>query len=497
MRILKPFLILFLLVAFYPISAQNCNSYLMGLREDISVAKLCPEDMLDDLQKLRDALDKIHPDLYHYITKEQLDSAYRKAIKKVSNEMTAYEFSKTVASFLASIKDSHTNYNPQSLLFIGPKNKGTIPFFLIKVDGKYYLESLYNDQGMKGKEILAFNDFTVQEIFEESLAFSLLEGSAYSAQQEIATKGMALTFSQMSNFNVSDFVRIKYVSGEDTLLTSVKATSKMNLFLYKGPIMEKSVSYFFDGENKGVLKITSFQPKTISFYKKEVANFFQEVTKRNCSEIVIDLRDNQGGYVKAQEYLMSYLNFNKKQYVVQHVYKRSYFDPFVKLPYFKRKRFMHRAKREYPYGILSQEYDFMRSDLGSVAKIPYSEVPQNEFGLKFNGKCTLVTNGLSMSASVLFASWFRNVKRGEIIGSPCLGPMSGTFGTSVSLNLPSTGLPIMISTVKFNPQYANEAEFEPILPDKLLEYSTKDVLVGRDPVWNYLNIRKDENQSLK
>jgi C-terminal processing protease CtpA/Prc len=301
----------------------------------------------------------------------------------------------------------------------------------------------------------------------------------------------------MSDFRTTDFVRIKYVSDEDTLLTSVKATSKMNLFLYKGPIMEKSVSYFFDGENKGVLKITSFQPKTISFYKKEVANFFQEVTKRNCSEIVIDLRDNQGGYVKAQEYLMSYLNFNKKQYVVQHVYKRSYFDPFVKLPYFKRKRFMHRAKREYPYGILSQEYDFMRSDLGSVAKIPYSDVPQNEFGLTFNGKCTLVTNGLSMSASVLFASWFRNVKRGEIIGSPCLGPMSGTFGTSVSLNLPSTGLPIMISTVKFNPQYANEAEFEPILPDKLLEYSVKDILLSRDPIWNYLNIRRDENQSLK
>jgi hypothetical protein len=497
MRILKTILLLFLLVTFNRISAQNCNSYLMGLREDISVAKLCPEDMLDDLQKLRDALDKIHPDMYYYTTKEQFDSAYRTAIKKVSNEMTAYEFSKTIASFLTSIKDSHTNFSPQSLLFIGRKNKGTLPFFLTKIDDKFYLESLYNNQNLKGKEILEFNNFSIQDVFKESLAFSLIEGSAYSAKEEIATKGMALTFSQMSDFNVSDFVRIKYVSGEDTLLTSVKATNKMNLFLYKGPIMEKSVSYFFDGENKGVLKIASFQPKTISFYKKEVANFFKEVSKRNCSEIVIDLRDNQGGYVKAQEYLISYLNFKKKQYTVQHVYKRSNFDPFVKMPFFKRKRFMHRAKREYPYGILSQEYDFMRSDLGSVAKITYSDVPQNEFGQTYNGKCTLVTNGLSMSASVLFASWFRNANRGEIIGSPCLGPMSGTFGTSVSLNLPSTGLPIMISTVKFNPQYANEAEFEPILPDKLLEYSTKDVLVGRDPVWNYLNIRKDENQSLK
>jgi C-terminal processing protease CtpA/Prc len=139
----------------------------------------------------------------------------------------------------------------------------------------------------------------------------------------------------------------------------------------------------------------------------------------------------------------------------------------------------------------------MRSDLGEVSKISYSDVPQNEFGQTYNGKCTLVTNGLSMSASVLFASWFRNANRGEIIGSPCLGPMSGTFGTSVSLNLPATGLPVMISTVKFNPQNIKGTQMEPIIPDKLLEYSTKDVLLGRDPVWNYLNIRKDENQSLK
>ncbi len=497
MHFLKAFLLLFLLVIFNRINAQNCNSYLMGLREDLSIAKLCPEEMLNDLQKLREALDKIHPELNHYISKEQLDSAYRIAIKMVSHEMTAYEFSKTISSFLNTIKDSHTNFNLQSLLFVGPKNKGTLPFFLIKIDDKFYLESLYNNQYLKRKEVLEFNNLSVQDIFKESLAFSLIEGTAYSAQEEIATKGMALTFSLMSNFKVSDFVRIKFVSGDDTLNTSIKATNKMNLFLYKGPIMEKSVSYFFDGENKGVLKITSFQPRTIAFYKKEVAKFFQEVSKRNCSEIVIDLRDNQGGYVKAQEYLISYLNYNKKQYIVQHVYKRSDFDPFVKMSFFKRKRFIHRAKREYPNGILSQEYDFMRSDLGKVSKISYSYVPQNEFGKTYHGKCTLVTNGLSMSASVLFASWFRNANRGEIIGSPCLGPMSGTFGTSVSINLPATGLPVMISTVKFNPEYAKELDFEPVFPDKLLKYSTNDIQQGLDPVWNYLNIRKDENQSLK
>lgn len=497
MYLIKSIFLFLILILSVRLGAQNCNSYIMGIREDISIAKLCPEDMLFDLQKLREALNEIHPDLNYYLSEEQLDSAYRIAIEEVSNDLTAYEFSRAIATFLSTLKDSHTNYNPQSLLFLGPKDKGTLPFFLIKIGNKFYLESLYNDYMLKGKEILQFNNYTVQDIFTESKAFSLIEGSAFSAQEEIATKGMALTFSQMCYFKVSEFIKITYVSGEDTLTRSVKATNKMNLYLYKDPIIEKSVSYFFDQENKGVLKILSFQPKTVGIFKKEVSNFFNEAEKRNCSEIIIDLRDNQGGYVKAQEYLISFLNFKMKNFDIQHVYKRSNFDPFVKMSYFKKTRFKRKAKREYPYGILSEEYNFMISELGSVHKISYRELPKNEDNQIFKGKCTLVMNGLSMSASVLFAGWFRNSERGEIIGWPCLGSMSGTFGSSVTINLPTTRLPVMISTAKFNPQHTKEADLQPIIPDKLIEYSVDDILLNRDPVWDYLNIRKENYHSMK
>jgi hypothetical protein len=490
MHLAKFLLIISFLFTRVVFHAQNCNSYIMGMREEVSKSKLCPEEMLDDLHKLRDALDKIQPDLYHYITKEQLDSAYRVATRKVSNDLTAYEFSKTIALFLSSIKDSHTNFNPQNLLFLGPKDKGTLPFFLIRVGDKFYVESIYNDDRLKGKEIIQFNDFKVEEIFNESKAFSLIEGSAYSAQEEIATKGMALTFSLLSSFKASDFVTIKYVFGNDTLTTKVKATNKMNLYLFKDPLFEKSVSFFFDQENRGILKILTFQPKTIGFYKKEVSRFFNEAIERNCNEIIIDLRDNQGGYVQAQEYLISFLNSSKKPYTVQHIYKRSNFDPFFKMSFLKKARFKIKAKREYPLGIHSEEYDFMRSELGSIRKITYNNIPQNECNQTYKGQCTLLMNGLSMSASVLFAGWFRNAERGEIIGKPCLGPMSGTFGTSVTLNLPGTGLPVIISTVKFNPQHSKEKQLEPIIPDQLIDYTIEDVLLNRDPVWKKLNIIK-------
>jgi len=449
----KIFCFTILLVVSYGIVAQNCTSYLPGIRTDLTAIKLCPEVMLEDLQKLRESLDKIHPDLYHYVTKEQLDSAYRVTVRKVSNELTAYEFSRTLALFLSTIKDSHTNYNAQSSLFLGPKDKGTLPFFLIKIQDKFYLESIYNDQSLNGKEILQLNDYTVQDIFNESKNFSIIEGSAYAAQDEIATKGMALTFSQLNYFKASDSIMIKYVSDGDTLIKKLKATNKMNLYFFNGPLIKKSVTYFFDQENKGILKILSFQPKTMRFFKKEVAKFFDEVEKRNCNEIIIDLRDNQGGYVKAQEYLISFLNFKRKPTSIQHVYKRSNLDPFVKMPYFKKMKFIKMAKREYPSGIHNKEYDFMMSE--------------------------------------------RNEERGRIIGSPCLGSMSGTFGSSVSIVLPGTGLPVVISTIKFNPTYAQKVEIYPIFPDKLIEYTVNDVLQGQDPVWNYLNIQTENDQSLK
>jgi hypothetical protein len=153
---------------------------------------------------------------------------------------------------------------------------------------------------------------------------------------------------------------------------------------------------------------------------------------------------------------------------------------------------MRVAKRTYPIGIHSKEYDFIKSEIGTISKINYSENPENEYNQTYNGKCTLILNGLSMSASVLFAGWFKNADRGQIVGSPCLGSMIGSFGSNVNLNLQRTGLPVMISTIKFNPMFSKENKDQPIILDQNIQYSVKDIIKSRDPVWEYLKIKKDE-----
>jgi C-terminal processing protease CtpA/Prc len=251
---------------------------------------------------------------------------------------------------------------------------------------------------------------------------------------------------------------------------------------------EKPVNYFFDNQNRGLLSVTSFEPKSIKFFKREIDNFFKEVDLRNCNDVFVDLRDNHGGYVRAQEYLLSYLNYKKLNHEIEYVYKRSDYDRFSLMPFYQKWQFRHRAKKVYPNGVLSKEFDFFKSENGNVKKIIYDYLPKNDLNKTYSGKCTLLMNGFSMSASVLFAGWFKSSERGEIIGSPCLGTLSGTFGNSAQIRLSETGLPIMIATLKFNPQHSKNIKLQAIQPDKNISYSVEDIKLRRDPVFQFLKI---------
>ena len=89
----------FTLIAFIfnlVVFAQSCNNYIHPGKVKLTKDLLCPEVMIKDLQELKEKLDEIHPDLYVYSSKQQLDSADRASIIKVSNEMTVFDFARVI-----------------------------------------------------------------------------------------------------------------------------------------------------------------------------------------------------------------------------------------------------------------------------------------------------------------------------------------------------------------------------------------------------------------
>ena len=479
-------ILFFTIIKFFLISAQTCSEFPNIAKSIKENTKICPEAMVNDLVQLHGFIQEIHPNPFLYITDSVYYQSYKKALSEASSEKTVLEFAEIVANYVHGIKDSHTNFNPRDLLFQSNRNKAVIPFYLKEIGGKYYLEKIYLESLPIGCEILRVNDFKTDSLYRLSKQFCFKEGDAIVPQTEIASKITGVVFNL---FNSKPLISFKYVSLEgDTLSKICPSITVKKMMRLKSWYDSEELTYYFDKNNIAVLSIKSFETRNLSKYKKQVDLFFNEVERRKCKSIVIDLRDNRGGLILAKEYLISYLNKAKMNQQMNYIYKRSKFDRFSLLPFYQRWQFQKRARLVYPKGIISKEYDFFQSPLGTVKTILYDYLPKNQLNKVYDGECTLAINGFSMSASVLFASWFRDNERGKIVGTPCMGSISGTFGNSATIRLNNSQFPIMISTLKFTPMKYDKIQLEPIQPDVLIQKNVSNLIQKIDPILNYLGV---------
>jgi len=265
-----------------------------------------------------------------------------------------------------------------------------------------------------------------------------------------------------------------WFDGKDSIsevVRSPKISKTQQGELFKGEPIEIS---FERKEGAGILKIASFSPRNIKGFKKKLDQIFKEVTEKPVDKLIIDLRNNTGGYIVLQEYLMSFLVPKNTVYSADYVYKRSPFDRFSQLSKLERKRFVRAAKRFYPNGAISRELDFYNKPFGSLDTVTNNPVLKNKQGLTYWGPCDLLVNELSMSASANFTAWFTERQRGEVIGSPVSGTNGGTFANPYTFYLTNTGLPVSVSTMKINLLSEGQKE-SPLLPNHRIVPSIEEL----------------------
>jgi len=444
--------------------------------------------MVNDLVFLHESIQDIHPKPNLYVTDSMYLNAYKQALKLAATEKTILEFAEIVADFINVIKDSHTNFNPRDVLYSSYRNKEIVPFYLKEINGKYFIDKILFNSLPKGVEILEINSFSSDSLYNLSKKYCFMEGDAFEPRNEIASKMAGIIFNL---YNSTTPITFTYVSlSGDTLTKECKATTVKKFRKSKQWYEAEDLEFFIDKNNNALLTIKSFEPKNLAIYKRQIDSYFKEIESKNCTNLIVDLRDNRGGLILAQEYLISYLNFKKANQQMDYIYKRSKYDRFSILPFYQKWQFQSRARKVYPRGIISKEYDFFLSPLGTEKTIVYDYLPKNQLNKVYSGECTLLMNGFSMSAAAMFASWFRDNDRGKIMGSPCMGPMSGTFGNSASIRLPNSQFPVMISTLKFTPKSIKQIQLEPIHPDVLIDKKVEDLINNTDPILKFLGVIK-------
>ncbi len=437
--------------------------------------------MFKDLVQLKKTILKTHPDPFFNCSDSVFQHAYDEAVRLVQKPKTVLEFAQIVSRFTRVLGDSHTALNPRELLRLSRRDRKIAPFHLKEIGGKFYLSKILNDDIPLGVEVLTFDKKSVKDLYLLTETLAPSEGTANSARKELIEVMMGLVFN-LFNETPTRPINITYASSGDTI---TKVVSSINLRTYFGrnSWYEKDDLEFRIDDSLAYLGLKSFESRRERKYKRGINSFFRKVKRQGIQHVVMDVRGNRGGYVLLLEHVLSYLNTKGQTFDLNYLYKRSELDRFETLSRLKKIDFVKKALRVYPQGMISKEYDFYNSAMGSMSSILYQKQLKNTEDITYTGKCTLLTNGLSMSASVLLASWFKNHDRGEIIGTPCFGTMQGTHGNAARIVLENSRIPMTISTLKLS---SIDHDLTEITPSNIIQYTVDDLVLMRDPFIEYL-----------
>jgi C-terminal processing protease CtpA/Prc len=477
--------------AFLVSSGQSKPETYDQLRNHIFTQKELQEDFI----YLRKALEETHPGLYRYTTQGQMtrrmDSLYRSL-----TDMKFHDYYLKIASFIASIRCAHSTTQPAGDWFAKIPSYTLFPFTAILIKEKIYLYANLSDNvAIKpGFELVSINGNRADSV--RNFIFNHLSSDGYIESLKRITLGgnrFMLFYNMFIGQPDSFAIVCKDLQEKEVSLTlpavpasivQKKYTSNpanKQLIKINAPRMKKlRKSWRLElkkDHNAAVLTIHRFDGgKTGDEAKKKMKDFMDEsiktISKNNISNLIIDLRDNSGGWDNQGQELFTYL-IDKPLRYYQRFHMVTDSSEFLKLSSVSKEELANIKN------ILVKEQDgtyTVKEEYNSTLALQHPK-PN-----RFTGKVYFLIDGATGSAAAEFTAVAHSNKLGTFIGDETGGNYSGgNGGEFITLYLPNTkikvGLPLMY--------YENAVE-KPLqeghgtIPDHYVPYTITDILKGRD-----------------
>ena len=450
------------------------------------------EKLLQDLDTLYKTILQSHPKPGGFLDLDSFHHVYDSLSSTITDSLSDIEFSIKVAELIGSMGDSHTSLDyTQFVQWSFKKNKYVVPFSAFSEQGKIYLHHDWEDKIPGGSEIVSVNGIAVRDIWNTALIFSCREGDSPDAQLRIADAILPSLTSLLANADsINSFQVISSITGELDmhLLPGLnekvyKTRKKERLKLPQNKVLDFQIN---DSSTVATLRIGTFAPANIKAYQKFIRKSFREIHRTGCDSLILDLRGNGGGSSNQVEYLYSFLDtsgYNTPANVIS-----------VKSPLaLKRVRPMTKKVSLFVLRNFFKKNEDIQGFLKMV-DLPMGALDTSYFKVRrkqaekdvFMGSCVLLINGLTASAGVDFTNAFQLRNRGLIVGEPCLGPTSGTWGNPAYFVLPNSRVKLTISTIRYN--YDNSFRYEKaaLQPDIRILPSCTMALEKKDECLEYL-----------
>jgi C-terminal processing protease CtpA/Prc len=445
------------------------------------------ESLNEDFGILRSALEQSHAGIYWYRTKAEMDNSFDAAFQSLDHEMTELEFFQTIAPLISKIGCGHTwiatTNSTQDKIW---DNGKVLPLkFKFIARRAYCIQNNSKDSTSirVGDEILSINDFSIDSLLALSNKFSPGDGFIEIGKRRILdnvfNQFFTLYIGQPNEYRIKVKSRngqVIQVIMQPLTLTEVESIARRR-YPNKRAILANNIKLsFLSIHSAALLKIKEFSDwktngKKVEF-KNELKKCFRAIDSSKNRNLIIDLRDNDGGNEKYGLLLYSYLTdkpfigYKQIDFRSTHFSFRKYSTTsWLEYRLFKA-LLKHKKINDTTYLLTNDKATRMHSP---------SPNP-------FNGTVYLLINRGVFSTTSDFAALVHSNKKGTFVGEETGGSYVGnTSNYSFLITLPNTKIKVNIPVARYQTNVTQNGNFgRGIMPDIEVQYSIEDVLHGID-----------------
>lgn len=278
------------------------------------------QELISDLHQLVDNLQS-HPNLYEFISEEKFNDFVKIQESKITDSMKRSDFCGIAQTIVAKVGCVHTSiYDdiPDSL----PDNLFKLPISLSLFNDNLFVMENYegNANIVAGSKITQINGVPVA-IIKENLWSSI---SADGYNPFLKRWGLINEFNYLYNliYGVDTQYIVQYLPPDQ----STPLSTTLNIDNLK-PSEEtlnskysKNDSQLLFSINKELntaiitIKSFSFYNSNLPYFQNFVDSCFEQINTQKIQDIVIDIRDNNGGDPHCASYLINYISENPISY---------------------------------------------------------------------------------------------------------------------------------------------------------------------------------------
>ncbi len=438
------------------------------MEKAIAASKLTIKQLNEDVDYLKETLEKIHPGLHWYTDKNELDREFESIRKKLKKKNTDEEFFQLLSPSIAKIHCGHTNIKPSFVRSEYQKLYSKVFPLDLWITGDSCFVRTSRKNILKGSEVLSINGYDVPQIIGKIKKAISSDGFNLTYKEFLLNHKFSSLFSMYFPVKDTFEVKIKDVDGtiKDMKFTGETKNDEQN---QRSSLAKLSIS---DSSKTAILSIPSFSTTNHDF-PAFLENSFEQVDKTGIENLIIDLRNNEGGRDEYGLLLFSYL-FNEP-----FKYYKNLVVATADTTLLNRLNF-----GDVPFNSAIPDYiSNINEENGSYFYTTHANLglhqPKEH---SFKGHLYVLINGGTFSTAAEFAAIAQNSKRGIFIGEETGGGYYGncSLGTP-TLTLPNSKIRITIPLAKYELAVDRTIpEGHGVIPDYKTKYSLKDILENTD-----------------